>query len=47
VVPVVVHPRHADHRRKEQRQDNDAQLGDVAAAVERSDLAGKVPRQET
>jgi hypothetical protein len=46
VVPVVVHPRHRDHGREEQRQRDDAELGDMAAPVERHDLAGQVPGQE-
>lgn len=46
VVPVVCDPRHADHRSEEQRQDHDAELGNVSAPVKHPDLAGKVPRQE-
>ena len=43
VVPVVVHPRHGDHGRKEQRHGDDAELRDMASPVERLDLAGQVP----
>ena len=43
VVPVVVHPRHGDHGREEQRHGDDAELRDMASPVERLDLAGQVP----
>lgn len=46
VVPVVVDPRHGDHRGEQQRQGDDAELGDVPSPVERPDLAGQVPGQE-
>lgn len=46
VVPVVIHPRDRDHGREQQRQQDDAELGHMAAPVERLDLAGQVPRQE-
>ena len=46
VVPVVVHPRDGNHRRDEQREEDDAELGDVAPTVEHGDLPGEVPRQE-
>jgi len=46
VVPVVIHPRDGDHGRQQQRQEDDAELGHMAAPVERLDLAGQVPRQE-
>jgi len=46
VVPVVIHPRDGDHGRQQQRQEDDAELGHMAAPVERLDLPGQVPRQE-
>lgn len=47
VVPVVIYPRDGDDGGDEERQDDDAQLGDVPSSVEDGDLPGKVPRQET
>ena len=46
VVPVVRHPRDRHHGREQQRQEDDAELGHMAAPVERLHLAGQVPRQE-
>jgi hypothetical protein len=46
MVPVVIHPRDGDHGSQKQRQEDDAELGHMAAPVERLDLAGQVPRQE-
>lgn len=43
VVPVVVHPRDGDQRRDEQRQEDDAELGDVTPPIEHRDLPGQVP----
>ena len=47
MVPVVVDPGHGDHRGEQQRQGDDAELGDVPSPVERPDLAGQVPGQES
>jgi hypothetical protein len=47
VVPVVAHSRNGNHGREKQRQDDDAEFGNVAASIERPDLAGQVPGQET
>lgn len=43
VVPVVVHPRDGNHYRQEQRQEDDAELGNVPPSVEHGDLPGEVP----
>lgn len=46
MVPVVIYPRDGDDGGEQERQDDDAQLGDVPSSVEDGDLPGEVPRQE-
>lgn len=43
VVPVVIHPRDGNHRRQDQRQEDNAELGNVPPTVEHGDLPGEVP----
>lgn len=46
MVPVVIYPGDRDHRCDEQRQDDNAQLRDMAPSIKDGYLPGEVPRQE-